>query len=259
MPRALLIDDEPTARDDLRRLLAAHADIAIVGEAGRLAPAGELLRTADYDLLLLDVELRGGTGFDLLPHVRPEARIIFVTAHSHYAVRAFEVNAVDYLVKPIAAPRLAAALRRVAVSTAGATEPDRTAPGSPPSLSPAPSVLQPDDLIHLKIGNGTTRFVALADIAAIESEENYSEAHLAGGTRLLVRRTLKAWEDALPATHFVRVHRTTIINLARYRGSDRQTGQTTLLHLDGLTEPVRASFRYLPDLRARLGALGREL
>ena len=245
MLRTLIIDDEPAARDDLRRLLAAHAEVAIAGEAGRLAAAEELLRTADYDLVFLDVELRGGTGFDLLPHVRPEARIVFVTAHAHYAVRAFEVNALDYLLKPIVAARLEAALLRVA-----------TNPGEP---APAAGSLIPTDLVHVKIGNGTTRFVALADIVAIESEENYSEARLGNGTRLLVRRTLKSWADMLPAGQFVRVHRTTIVNLSRYRGSDRQTEQTTLLHLDGLAEPVRASFRYLPDLRVRLAALGRDL
>lgn len=245
MPRALIIDDEPAARDDLRRLLAAHADVAVVGEAGRFTAAEELLRTAVYELVLLDVELRGGTGFDLLPHVQPEARIIFVTAHSHYAVRAFEANALDYLVKPIAAARLEAALRRVATNA-----------GDPP---PTQGSLIPTDLVHLKIGNGTTRFVALADIADIESDGNYTQVRLGGGTGLLVRRTLKAWEDALPAAQFVRVHRTTIVNLARYRGSDRPTDRTTLLHLDGLAEPVPASFRYLPELRARLAALGREL
>lgn len=244
--KAVLIDDEPAARDDLRRLLAAHPEVAIVGEAGRLGPAEELLRTTDYALVFLDVELRGGNGFDLLPHVRADARIIFVTAHSQYAVRAFEVNALDYVVKPIAAPRLAAALARVA------------APPAAETAAPARRFM-PTDLVHLKIGNGTTRFVAIADLVAIESEENYSHACLAGGTRLLVRRTLKAWEDALPAAQFVRVHRTTIINLARYRGSDRQTDQTTLLRLDGLAEPVRASFRFLPDLRARLAVLGREM
>ncbi len=256
MPRALLIDDEPSARDDLRRLLAAHADVSIVGEAGRIAPAEELLRTADYDLVFLDVELRGGTGFDLLPHVHPAARIVFVTAHAHYAVRAFEINALDYLVKPIVAARLAAALRR-AVAAPG--EPSAPLSAAAPSTNSPFPTLRPDDLVHLKIGNGTTRIIPLTAIAAIESAENYTEACLAGGTRLLVRRTLKAWEDALPVSHFVRVHRTTLINLARYRGSDRQTDQTTLLHLDGLAQPVRASFRFLPDLRTSLAALGRQL
>lgn len=243
--KALLIDDEPAARDDLRRLLAAHPEIEIVGEAGRFAAAEELLRTADYDLVLLDVELRGGTGFDLMPQVRLGARIIFVTAHAQYAVRAFEVNALDYLVKPIVAARLAGALRRVGSDTA------ETAPANRPLI--------PTDLVHLKIGNGTTRFVPLAEIAVIESDENYSAVRLGDGTGLLVRRTLKTWEDVLPAAQFVRVHRTTIVNLARYRGSDRPTERTTLLHLDGLDEPAQASFRYLPELRTRLAAFGRQL
>lgn len=244
MLRALLIDDEPTARDDLRRLLAAHPAVTIVGEAGRLTAAEALLLNADYDLVLLDVELRGGTAFDLLPHVRPSAQIVFVTAHSHYAVRAFEINAVDYLVKPISAPRLAAALARLAL---------------PPSEPTPPTHLAPGDLIHLKLGNGTTRFVPLASLVAIESNENYTTAHLADATRLLVRRTMLAWESSLPAAHFVRVHRTTIINLDRYRGSVRQTDETTLLYVDGLSDPVRASFRYLPALRAALAASQRAL
>ncbi len=241
--RTLIIDDEPAARDDLRRLLAAHREFQIIGEAGRLAEAEALLRTAEYSLVLLDVELRGGTGFELLPHVRPEARVIFVTAHSQYAVRAFEVNAVDYLIKPIAAARLDAALRRV----------------EPNSASPFAGTLAQSDLVYLRIGNGTTRFVPLADIAAVESDENYTVVLLAGGHRLMVRRTLKSWEEALPPAQFVRVHRATIINLARFRGSDRQSDETILLHLEGLVEPVRGSFRYLPDLRARLAAFGRML
>lgn len=243
--KALLIDDEPSARDDLRRLLAAHSEVEIAGEAGRFADVGELLRTADYDLVLLDVELRGGTSFDLLPQVRPGAHIIFVTAFSHYAVRAFAVNALDYLVKPITAARLAEALRRVGSDD---SEP-----------APATGSLIPSDLIHLKIGNGTTRFVALADLACIESDENYSAVHLGDGTRLLVRRTLKAWEDALPSAQFMRVHRTTIVNLARYRGSDRTTERTTLLHVEGLSAPVQLSYRYLSELRVRLAARGRAL
>lgn len=242
--KTVIIDDEPAAREDLRRLLAAHVEISVIGEAGRIAEAEALLLRANYDLVLLDVELRGGNGFDLLPHVRAGARIIFVTAHSQYAVRAFEINALDYLVKPIMAARLESALRRAGSDSVDPFPPKRN--------------LLPTDLVHLKIGNGTTRFVPLIDIAVIESDENYSVVTLRDGTRLHVRRTLKSWEDALPAAQFVRVHRTTIINLGRYRGSDRQTDETTLLHLDSLDQPVRASFRYLPALRTRLAALGRE-
>lgn len=246
--RALIIDDEAPARAALRGLLRAHGEIALAGEADTVEAGMNQLVGADYDLVFLDVQLRGGTGFDLVPFVRPGARIIFITASDQHAVRAFAVNALDYLIKPVRPQRLAETLRRHAGAPA---EPAFTAPAAPP--------LAPGDFAYLRLGNGTSRFVALADIAVIASNENYSEAHLAGGARLLVRRTMKSWEDALPAAHFVRVHRTAIINLARYRGADRPSYETALLHLDGLAGPVRASFRYLPELRARLAALGREL
>ncbi len=246
--RALIIDDEAPARAALRGLLRAHPEIALAGEADTMKCAAERLGRGDYDVVFLDVQLRGGTGFDLVPLVRPEARIVFVTASDRHAVRAFEVNALDYLIKPVRPARLAAAIARAA---APAAEP--SSPGAP-----APA-LAPDDSVYLRMGNGTSRFVALTEIAAIAANENYSEAHLGDGSRLLVRRTMKSWEDALPPSRFVRVHRATIINLARYRGADRRSYETTLLHLDGLAEPVRASFRFLPELRTRLAALGRQV
>ena len=248
MNRALIIDDEAPARAALRGLLRDHPKVTLAGEADTIAEARARLKVRDYDLVFLDIQLRGGTGFDLLPFVQPEARIIFVTAFDQHAVRAFEVNAIDYLIKPVRPQRLAEALRRV----------PSPAPDSHPSPSSLPA-LALGDLVHLKIGNGTTRFVALAEIAAIESDENYSTVHLGDRTRVLVRRTMKVWEDTLPASHFVRVHRGTIVNLARYRGADRESYEITLLRLEGLAEPARASFRYLPELRTRLGALGREL
>ena len=103
--QAVIIDDELPARRDLRTLLAAHPAIEIVGEAALFAQARTLLREAVYDLVFLDVQLIGGLGFDLVPDVRPEARIIFVTAHDRFALRAFEVNALDYLLKPLNAAR----------------------------------------------------------------------------------------------------------------------------------------------------------
>src|SRR2546423_10649622 len=113
MLRALLIDDEPPARADLRERLAAHPRVTIVDEAGTLARARALLACDDYDLVFLDIQLRGGSGFDLVPDVRPEARIVFVTAFNDHAVRAFDVNALDYLLKPVQPARLAASLARL--------------------------------------------------------------------------------------------------------------------------------------------------
>src|SRR3954464_12079964 len=97
--RALLIEDEPAARTLLRRMLGKHPGITIVGEAGSITAARHLLERDHYELVFLDIQLDGGSGFDLVPHVRREARIIFVTAHDQHALRAFEVNALDYLTK----------------------------------------------------------------------------------------------------------------------------------------------------------------
>src|SRR5687768_13743068 len=97
MPRALIIDDEPLACLDLRVRLMAHPEIVVTGEAGTLAEGRTALARDTYDVVFLDVQLRGGTGFDLVPYVRPNARIVFVTGYDRFALRAFEVNALDYL------------------------------------------------------------------------------------------------------------------------------------------------------------------
>ena len=243
MTRAILIDDEPIARDTLRALLAAHPVVSIVGEAGTLTAARALLETADYDFVFLDIQLRGGTGFDLVPHVRPGARIIFVTAYDQHALRAFEVNALDYLLKPVAPARLASTLARL---------------GNPASDPAEPTAgLALDDRVLLKLGAGNERFVRVADIRCISSEENYT-AILVGPSceRLFVRRTLKAWEDTLPSDHFLRVHRQTIVNLAQAHGLTRVTDDVSHLSLDGIAAPVVVSQRYVPALRARLSARG---
>ncbi|MDF3056251.1 MAG: two component transcriptional regulator, LytTR family [Rariglobus sp.] len=239
MTKALLIDDEPPACAALRTLLRDHPEITVAGEAGTITEARAALARPGYDLVFLDIQLRGGTGFDLVPHVRPGARVIFVTAYDAHALRAFEVNALDYLMKPVAPARLAAALARLKATA--------TAEGS------APGPLRPDDRVLLKLGSGIERFVRLTDIRLVASNENYSEVSLGvAGEHLLVRKTMKAWEEALPPAQFVRVHRQTIVNVAHVRAIDRVTEATSHLRLDGIAEPVVASYRYLADLRDKL-------
>lgn len=238
--RTLVIDDEAPARDDLRRALAAHPEVAIVGETGRVADARAILAKDNYDLVFLDIQLRGGSGFDLVPHVRPGARIIFVTAHDEYALRAFAVNALDYLLKPVDPARLAEALGRA------------------PSVEPNTFSLRADDVVQVKTGPGAARFVRVADIVLVESQDNYSEIRLTAGEHLLVRQTLAVWEERLPTALFLRVHRRTIINVERVEGFSAADERTTLLRLAGLREPVRAKRQHMPDLQARMAGLGRK-
>jgi two-component system LytT family response regulator len=185
--------------------------------------------------------------------VREEADIVFVSAHDGYAIRAFEVNALDYLRKPLRTARLAEALKRVAQSSASDSQLSALNP------QPPASALALTDIASVKTGPGAMRFVPVADIVTITSQDNYSEVHLTNGSHFLVRSTLAAWEERLPATHFLRVHRRTILNLARVEGFEHQDEETTSLRVSGLADPVRARREHWPELRKRLAALGRTL
>lgn len=243
---ALLIDDEPLARLELRRLMLAHPHIAVVGEAGTVTEARAALARPGYDLVFLDVQLRGGDGFDLLPDLAPAAHVIFVTAYDRYAVRAFEVNALDYLLKPVTPARLATALVRV-----DATRPRPEEPGVI-----APTKLRADDRVFVKTGSAT-RFVGVAAIGAIRSCENYTELLLASGEKLLVLRSLKSWEETLPDS-FLRVHRQTLVNLSHVTSIRRVGQDDVLFELTAPLPSVPASRRQLAELKHRFSAAGLE-
>ncbi len=259
MPNALLIDDEDLAREEMHRLLAAHPEVTVVGEADNVVAARELLAKPGYDLVFLDIDLAGGNGFDLVPHVAGAARIIFVTAHNDFAVRAFEVNALDYLLKPVSSSRLAASLARIvlAAATNAGTSSGSTAPvplAAAPELENAERALGAlalGDRVFLKNDRGA-RFVALTDLAAVISCDNYSEVFVADGSHFLVRRSLKTWETALPTEQFVRVHRQALVNLAQIERMEGPNGDTPSLWLRGLKQAVACSHRLSPELRRRI-------
>lgn len=220
MLRALIIEDNPGARAELRELLSHHANITIIGEAPTVGRARTLLTLDDYDLVFLDIELRGGNGFDLVSHVRPEARIIFVTAFNDYAIRAFDVNALDYLLKPVDPDRLTQSLARLKTDPIEATSPS-----------------QDDDLIHLRTDAGST-FVSAPDITLVRSDQNYTHVHLADGTRHFIRRSLKSWEAQLAPTIVRRVARDALVNLRHVTRSTPLSDRSAELHVDGYGDPI---------------------
>lgn len=239
MLRALLIEDNPAARADLRDRLRAHPDVVIVNETDSVARARPMLSRGDYDLVFLDIQLRGGDAFDLVPLVVPAARIIFVTAHDEFAVRAFEVNALDYLLKPVSAERLARSLARLAADSR------RAAP------APFGTTLRPDDLVCLN-GDDSRQLVPVADLTAILAEQNYTIVWLSSGQRRLVRRPLKDWEESLAATDFMRIARDALVNLRHVVRYERTGDRGAHLWVTGRSEPARASFRHWPVVRAAL-------
>lgn len=241
----LIIDDEPGARAEMRWLLSLHPGHPVVGEAETFADARELLARPGYRLVLLDIQLVGGNGFDLVPEILPEARIIFVTAFDEHALRAFEVNALDYLLKPVARDRFATALARISAG------PTVTATG------PRPAALALDDRLLLRLDSTRTRFVRLDDILIVTACENYTEVRLVSGEKLFVRMTMKKWEERLPSASFARAHRHLIVNLAHLERIERRSRATHDLHLAGLAEPLAASYRYIANLRRDRPATGK--
>ena len=251
MLRAIIVDDERLARGALRRLLAAHEGVEVVGEAGRVAEAAALVQAHRPDLVFLDVQMRGETGFDLLAHPDVQAvafRIVFVTAFDQYAVRAFDVHALDYLLKPIDPPRLAEALARARTSTAPAAAP------TPPTASPGAEGggrLRLDDLFFYEEGRHP-RFIRIRDVAFIRAAGNYTELHLADGDHVLVHKPLAAWEEALPPEHFVQVHRSVLVHVAFVERVERAPNYTYDLYLRGFAAPVPMSRRRASALKRRL-------
>lgn len=233
--RALIIEDNAASRAGLRHRLADHPEVAIVGEAGTVGRARTLLGLNDYDLVFLDIRLRGGLGFELMPVVRAEARVIFVTAFDEYALRAFEVNALDYLLKPVTPERLAAALARI---TAPVVDRNRTR-------------LRDDDLVHLRTDTGS-HFVAVRSITCIHAELNYTLVHLETGMRHLVRRSLQSWEDQFDREVLVRAGRDVLVNLDHVTLHEADENKCGLLHVTGGRDPVHVSRRHWPLIRAKM-------
>lgn len=217
MLRVLIADDEPLARRALRRLLAPHEDVEIVGEAESIAQAMELIGLLHPALILLDIEFNGADGFELLAAMADPPRVIFVTAYAEYAVDAFAVEAIDYLLKPVAQPRLDAALDRARRLLA------------PPPKEPATLELRaPGRLLRCVPG----------DILAIEAEGDFSRVHVADQPPLMILRNIGHFEAVLPCPPFLRAGRSILVNCDRVRGLDMRSRDEVKLTLVGKAEPI---------------------
>ncbi len=194
--RAILVDDERLARRSLRALLAEHPEIEIVGEAAGIRQAEAAIAAERPDVVFLDIQMPGGNGFELLRKLYDPPAIVFVSAYDKYALRAFEVNAVDYLLKPVDPRRLA-----ITVSRLQSGEGQIPAPAGPYAAG---------DQVMIKT-NRRSFFLPVAQISAIRVANNYTYAICAKGEEHLVRRSLKDWEAMLPADYFVALDRSVLI------------------------------------------------
>lgn len=221
MIRVGLIDDEPLARRRLHRLLTRHSDVAVVFEADSRSSATACFNQERVDLAFLDIRLPGGDGFEVLeslPESTPIPAIVFVTAFDAFAVRAFEVDAVDYLLKPVEGERLDETMARFRSRRTQAVDPGqlrRLARQLAAGAGASEEHRSVDRLVIRK--DGIQRFVEIGEIEYLSSARNYVKVTTASGERHLVRSTLSQLEAALDAGCFVRIHRSTVINARRIR------------------------------------------
>ncbi len=224
--RALIIDDERYAREEIKILLKEFNDIHVVGEADDVNRSISEIKVKNPDIIFLDIQLGRETGFDLLEKAAGNFKIIFVTAYDQYAIKAFEVNALDYLLKPVNPERLRLTLNRIRNNSII-----------------KPKNLDYDDSIFVK-SNFHSMFVKIDTIICICIDGDYSSIYTKDKKRYVILETLKNWEQRLPEKHFYKIHRSTIININCIEKIVNLENKTSRVHLYNKEEPLKMSRRF---------------
>ncbi|MBC7851454.1 MAG: response regulator [Chitinophagaceae bacterium] len=205
MIKAIIIDDERLARNELKKLLMDYPEIEVVAEAANAGEGIEKIEHMNPDLIFLDIQMPGKTGFDLLAELDRAPNVIFTTAYDEYALKAFEVNALDYLLKPVEPKRLADAIQKLHLQD------DRDQGGAGIPMNVNRSILYEQDQVFVKDGERCW-FVKLNEIRLFESVGNYAKVYFASNKPLILK-SLNALEERLDEKMFFRANRKHIVNL----------------------------------------------
>lgn len=197
--KAIIIDDERLARQELKNLLAQHKEIEVIAECNNAESAKEKIAELSPDVIFLDIQMPGKTGLELIEEVSVLPDVVFVTAYDEYAIKAFEVNAYDYLLKPVSPERLAETIKKLTLKETSERK-ENTTP------------LTENDRVFIKDGEKTW-FVQLNNIRLFESEGNYVRVYF-DNFRPLILRSLNSLEERLNEKSFFRASRKHIINLS---------------------------------------------
>lgn len=203
MHKAIIIDDERLARNELKKLLSEFSEIEVIGEAANAQEGIEKIESLSPDLIFLDIQMPGKTGFDMLMELEKAPHVIFITAYDEFALKAFEVNALDYLMKPVEPKRLADALHKLQQ----AEEKELAAAMAGMSRG----MLGENDQVFVKDGEKCW-FVKLGEVRLFESVGNYAKVYF-GSNKPLILKSLNALEDRLDERIFFRANRKHIINM----------------------------------------------
>ncbi|MCF7807332.1 MAG: LytTR family DNA-binding domain-containing protein [Candidatus Marinimicrobia bacterium] len=236
--KALLVDDERLSRNDLRLLLENHKQITVIGEASNAEDGLQKIDELKPDLVFLDIQMPGMNGFDMLEHINSDIHVIFVTAFDEYALRAFEVNALDYLLKPVNPERLQQSIERLEQIPEELEESDLRE-------------LEYNDRLLLKLDT-SLGFLKVSTIICITSAGDYSELLCTNKKKVLVHKSMAEWESRLPATFFNRIHRTTIVNMEYVDRLEEWFNNSYRVYMKGVEEPYVMSRRYVAKLKQKM-------
>jgi two-component system LytT family response regulator len=235
--RSLIIDDERLARVTLKDMLAEYPVIEIVGEAESIRQAISLIISLDPQVLFLDIQLTDGTGFDLLNKISYSGNVIFITAYDEFAIRAFEVNAIHYLLKPVSHKSLGEAIDRLNVK--------EYAEASGHVLN-----YRYNDRLLVTCGS-YLNFIKISSITTITAAGDYSVIKNIDGKEYIDSKTMTEWEKRLPENHFVRINRSTILNFDAIEKTEIKSVNLVQINVKGIAEPFRISRFYYKRIRAR--------
>jgi two-component system, LytTR family, response regulator len=244
----LIVDDEPLARDGLRLLLSRDPEVSAMREARDGREAVQAIRESNPDLVFLDVQMPEMDGFEVVRKIGPERmpHVVFVTAHDQYAIQAFEINALDYLLKPVIEERFVKALLRAK----GRIRSNLTADSNRQIIGLLETIAAPRSYVkRLAVQSaGKTVFVNVEDVDWIQAAENYVELH-AGRASYLLHVTMNALEKSLDPEIFLRIHRSVIVNLVRIKNLQPGAhGEYVITLRDGAR--LQSSRTYSSRLRA---------
>lgn len=235
--QALIVDDEDLARSDLNALLSKIPYIEVIGEASNLKTAIEFIEKNNPDVIFLDIQLSRELGFDLFEKIEVKAKVIFVTAFDKYAIRAFEVNALDYLIKPVDPERLSLTLERLINNTE--------------KVEKKSSEFNYSDSIFIDNGNNFS-FLRINSIVMINASGVYTELFTNKAITLISNKSMKEWETRLPQNTFIRIHRSTIINIDYIEKIDKWFNYSYQVYMKNYEKPISISRRYLSAIRERM-------
>jgi two-component system LytT family response regulator len=240
--KSVVVDDVDVMRATLKKVLDGFPNIEIIGEASDYESAKNLINETKPDLVFLDIDLNGLTSIDLLNEINCNPKIIFITSHPDFAIKAFELNAVDYILKPISADRLRRAIDRVTELNTDFIE------GS--AMDESQERFKADQIILLNFDSKLT-FIKVQDINYIEAFGNYTKIYMNDGKLSITYNSIKNWDNRLPNDVFIQIHRSSIVNLLNVIKIEKWTNDTGRLFLKGVEKPFEISRSYFFQIKKK--------